>query len=201
MNDMTKILAINGSYRDDGITDRTVEIVAKAVQATGAEVEVIHLREYPIEFCHNCRACTQQPGSVPGEYVLQDNMGALVKKIEKADAYILAAPTNLGSATSIFKRFMERLVVYAYWPWGKKYPLLRKAGMAKKKAILISSCAAPGVFGRWIFGTHKQLEMTAKTIGANTVGILSIGLVANESHQQLSERVQRKAKSLAIKLV
>lgn len=51
---MTKILAISGSYRDDGITDQTVEAMAQAIRAVGAENEVVQLREYPIEFCLNC---------------------------------------------------------------------------------------------------------------------------------------------------
>ena len=45
---MTKILAINGSYRDDGVTDKTVEILIQELLSTGAEVENINLRDYPI---------------------------------------------------------------------------------------------------------------------------------------------------------
>ncbi len=52
---MSKILAINGSYRDDGITDQAVSALAQAVRDKGDEVEVILLREYHIEFCLNCR--------------------------------------------------------------------------------------------------------------------------------------------------
>jgi endonuclease/exonuclease/phosphatase family metal-dependent hydrolase len=37
---MNKVLAINGSYRDDGITDQAVEAMAQALASTGAEVEV-----------------------------------------------------------------------------------------------------------------------------------------------------------------
>ena len=52
---MSKILAINGSYRDDGITDQAVNALAQAIRDNGAEVDVVLLREYPIEFCLNCR--------------------------------------------------------------------------------------------------------------------------------------------------
>ena len=93
---MVKILAINGSYRDDGMTDQTVKALAQALESAGAEVEIILLREYPIEFCLNCRACTQQPGVAPGECVHHDGMQELIDKIERADCYILAAPTNFG---------------------------------------------------------------------------------------------------------
>lgn len=198
---MTRILAINGSYRDDGITDQAVETLAQTLRTAGAEVEIIFLREYPIEFCLNCRECTQQPGEAPGECVQHDAMQELVNKIEQADGYILAAPTNFGSVTALYKRFMERLVVYAYWTWDMNAPQLRKANVPKKKALLVSSCAAPGILGRWVYGTHKQLKMSAKTIGARSVGTLFTGLIATEAHARLPERVQKKAEALAGKLL
>lgn len=198
---MTRILAINGSYRDDGMTDQVVEAAAGAARAAGAEVEIVALREYPIEFCLNCRECTQAPGAAPGECVQHDGMRALVEKIEQADAYVLASPTNFGSVTAIFKRFMERLVVYAYWPWDRNSPKLRKADLPAKPALLISSCAAPGFFGRWVYHTRNQLRMTAKTIGARPVGLLFTGLVSKQPHPGLSDRVRARAASLAVKLV
>ena len=198
---MINILAINGSYRDDGITDQTVEALTQALEAAGADVEILLLREYPVEFCLNCRACTQQPGAAPGECVRHDGMQELIDKIERADCYILAAPTNFGSATAIFKRFMERLVVYAYWPWDMNGPQYRKAQSPKKKALIVSSCAAPGILGRWFFGTNRHLKVTAKTIGAEVVGSLFTGMIAMEQHPKLSEGVRAEIKALAGKLV
>ena len=198
---MARILAINGSYRDDGITDQIVETMAQAVTATGNEIETIQLRDYPIEFCLNCRECTQQPGTAPGQCVHQDGMKELIDNIEKADAYILASPTNFGSVTAVFKRFMERLVVYAYWPWGAKTPRFRKAGVPRKRAVLVSSSAAPGILGRWLFGTHAQLKMAAATIGADTVGSLFAGMIATTADQQITVDLKAKARRLATKLV
>ena len=196
-----KILAINGSYRDDGITDQSVDAMVQALQATGADVETVLLREYPIKFCLNCRECTQQPGETPGQCVLDDGLNDLVSKIEQADGYILASPTNFGSVTATFKRFMERLVVYAYWPWGSHAPKFRKAKSTKKKALLITSCAAPGILGRLFFTTLKQLKMTAKLIGAKPVGSLYTGLVAEKADQQLAQSVDKKIGTLVAKLV
>ncbi len=198
---MTKILAINGSYRDDGVTDKTLELLIKELIEAGAEIESINLRDYPIEFCLNCRECTQQEGEAPGKCVLDDGMHKLVDKIEQADAFIFASPTNFGSVTALFKRFMERLIVYGYWPWGSKFPKFRKEKVAKKKAILVSSCAAPGIMGRWLFGTYGQLKKTAGVVGANTVGEIFTGLVSTEPHPELSERTIAKIKTLAVKLV
>jgi len=198
---MTKILAINGSYRDDGITDQAVEALVQALVSAGAEVEIILLREYPIKFCLNCRECTQQAGEAPGKCVQDDGMLELINKIEHADGYIFASPTNFGSATAIYKRFMERLIVYAYWPWEMNYPRFRKENSPKKKSILVSSCAAPAIIGRLMYGTHKQLKMTSKVIGAEIVGVLPIGLAAKQAQQVLTEKTQQRIKKLAVKLL
>jgi len=198
---MVKILAINGSYRDNGITDQAVDAMARTAKAAGADVEVVLLRELAIDFCRNCRACSQEPGDVPSECFLADGMGELVQKIEAADAYILASPTNFGAITAIFKRFLERLICYGYWPWGTHIPKFRKVNAPKKKAVLVSSCAAPGIMGRWMYGTRSQLKTTAKTIGAKAVGTLFVGLIAKEADVRLSDRVERKAEALVAKLV
>ena len=200
MTQAKRVLSINGSYRDDGITDQAIEAATDALRQSGVEVETVTLRDYPIEFCLNCRACTQEPGDAPGRCVHHDGMRDVIEKIELADAYILAAPTNFDYVTALFKRFMERLVVYAYWPWGAPAPKFRKMKSPKKKALLISSSAAPGFMGRWLFGSTKQLKMTAKVIGADPVGTLFTGLIAGEPDTRLPRRMRRKALALADKL-
>ena len=201
MNGNNRILVINGSYRDDGITDQAVEVAVQTLKTAGAQTEVINLREYPLEFCHNCRECTQQPGEAPGRCVIDDGLNELVDKIEASDAYILAAPTNFYTVTAVFKRFMERLVTYAYWPWDRPSPAFRKDGVTKKPALLISSSAAPGFLGRWLFSSLKQLKMTARTIGARPVGTLFTGLVSQEKHQRLSPQAVAQARALAQRLM
>ena len=196
-----QILIINGSYRPNGVTDQTLALMADTLRAHDASSEIINLRDYPIEFCLNCRECTQQPGTAPGQCIQHDGMQALVDKIEAADAYIFASPTNFGGVTALFKRFMERLVMYAYWPWGAYAPKTRKAGLPQKKAVLVASSAAPGLLGRWLFGTLPQLKQTAQVIGAAPVGKLFTGLISQEPHLKLPESVQRKARTLALKLL
>ena len=198
---MKKILIINGSYRKGGISDQVIHIMTQTLQVAGAKIETVNLREYPIAFCLNCRECTQEEGEAPGLCVQHDGMKALIDKIEKADAYILASPTNFGTVTALFKRFMERLVIYGYWPWDMPAPKGRKKNTIKKPAILVSSCAAPGIIGHLFFNSTKQLKMTAKTIGAYAVGTLFTGFVSKEPHPKLSSKVQTKAKLLATKLM
>lgn len=198
------ILIVNGSYRDDGITDRATEIIGGYLVSEGAHVKTIMLRDVDIDFCFNCRECMQKPGDAPEPCVQKDAMGQIVEKIEGADAFVLAAPTNLGSVTAIFKRFMERLSVYAYWPWGAPSPKFRKdevPDIYRKKALIVTSSAAPGILARWFFGTTRQLKYTAKIIGADTIGILNTGLIAGSNHADLPDSTVRKIKKLIRKLL
>ena len=197
---MTRLLAVNGSYRENGTIDQAVKLAVETASEAGVAMEVIHLRDFPIEFCRNCRQCTQVPGEAPAECVQQDRMRELIEKIEAADGYILASPTNFYSVTAVFKRFMERLVVYAYWPWGSNAPKLRKK-RATKRAVLIASSAAPGLMGRYLYTTLKQLKMTAETIGAKPVGSVFIGLMSQQEHPVLPEKVQKRLQSIVRKLV
>jgi multimeric flavodoxin WrbA len=196
-----RILAINGSYRDDGMTDQAVEAVAAAAREHGASVDIVLLRDYPIEFCLNCRECTQHPGEQPAQCVQHDGMHALVEKIEAADAFILASPTNFYSVTALFKRFMERLLVYAYWPWGMPAPKFRKGGNVNKKALLIASSAAPAFIARLAYNTEKQLKRTARTLGAKPVGTLFTGLASEEPHPVLPVSSRRKVQKLVDRLL
>ncbi|MGD8588308.1 MAG: hypothetical protein PVG22_05700 [Chromatiales bacterium] len=52
---MTRILAVNGCYRENG----AIGLAAQTAEAAGAIVEVVNLRDFPIEYCRNCRQCTQ----------------------------------------------------------------------------------------------------------------------------------------------
>lgn len=151
---MTKILAINGAYRRNGLTDQTLAALQQFIEAAGGTIEIVHLREQPIEFCLNCRECAQLPGATPGSCVLQDGMQELIDKIEWADGY-----------------------------------------------ILISSCAAPGILGRYFFATRKQLAMTARTIGAAPVGTLFTGLVGTSPQPEITARMHSRMRRLASKLV
>ena len=196
-----RVLVVNGAYRNDGATDQLVEVVCRVLKRRGVETDELVLRDVDLGFCLNCRACTQQPGEVPGECVLRDAMGDIVRRIETSDAFVLASPTNAGSVTAVFRRLTERLVMYGYWPWGMAAPKYRKAGAPKKKAVLIATCGAPGVLGGLVFSTRRQLAATAKLIGAKVCGALFSGQHAQTPAVHLTPAQIRRAERLAEKLL
>ena len=193
-----RILAINGSYRRGGVIDQALEAACAAAAAEGAAAETVLLAEKNVEFCTNCRACTQRPGEKRGDCPLSDEMAALLDRAEAADCLILAAPVNAFNVTAVFRRFMERCTPYAYWPWGAKAPKMRLK--PARRAALISSCAMPSLFGRLLTGAMRALKVTALSLGARPSATLFIGLSSMQEKPELSAWDRRLAAELGRKL-
>ena len=196
-----RVLAINGSYREGGMTDQAIAEVAAVLAEAGAEIETVNLRDYPIEFCINCRHCALEAGDSPGRCIIDDGMHELIERLEAADAFILASPTNMGSVTAQFKRFMERLLPYMWWPQDKPWPVNRKAGVKPRPALLVSSSAAPALLGRWLFSCLRQLRTTADTIGAKPIGSVFTGYAAGKIGTGLPVKTRRKLRRMAPRLI
>lgn len=196
---MKNVLAIVGSYRKGGMTDQLADAVLEGAAAGGAEVEKIYLLDKSISYCTNCRTCTQTPGEERGICPHEDDMAELLDRIESADSLIFAASTNYYNVTAMFRKFMERTVGYAHWPWGTPAPKVRKK-KRNKKAVVITTSAAPSFLGRIFFGSIRALKATAGVFGAKTVGSLYVGLSGQQPDMKPSEREIKKARRLGEKL-
>lgn len=194
------VVAVVGSYRKGGMVDSAIDAVLAGAVAAGARVEKIYLVDLPIEFCRNCRACMQQPGEARGKCVHDDAMASLLDTLAEADALVLGSPVNFGTVTAITKRFVERLACFAYWPWGQPAPKLRRSALTRR-AVVVSSSAAPGLLGRYVYHAVGLLKQAAGVLGARVVGVLFIGLAAETPLPRLSARQQRKAERLGRRLV
>jgi NAD(P)H-dependent FMN reductase len=200
MNNPRRITALIGSYRKGRIIDTVVEEILSAAEECGAEVTRICLRNRHIEFCSNCRTCTQQEGIRRGACPLADEMVDILDELERSDAIILASPVNFGTVTAVMKRFLERLVCYVFWPWGTAGPKIRN-NPRDKRAVIVLSSAAPALMIRLLTGTVGLMKKAAGLLGARTVGVLTIGLAAREEKQGIAESVRKKARHLGRKLV
>jgi multimeric flavodoxin WrbA len=142
---ITKVVAVVGSYRKGGTIDTAVEEILAGAREKGAETVTFYLADKHIEFCTNCRECMQAPGEARGKCKQHDDLEPMLEAIDEADAVVLGSPVNCFNVTAIFRRLMERLVGSAYWPWGQNVPKGRTKKLSKK-AVLVASSAAPGVF-------------------------------------------------------
>lgn len=200
MNKPVKVTAIVGSYRKGGIVDTAVDELLASAREEGAETTKIYLTDRHIEFCTNCRICMQEEGGKRGSCRFADDMGAVLDVLDRSDAIVLASPTNFGTVTAIMKRFIERLACNAYWPWGMNAPKMR-IERKEKRAVVVASSAAPAVLARLATQIVGLLKKSAAILGARTVGVLFIGLAAQQPRQEISMRTRQEARRLGKKLV
>lgn len=184
-----KIVAIIGTYRKGGITDQAVDAILEAARQKGAEAEKIYLTEKCINFCSNCRVCTEDdPQKKRGRCILNDDMAQLLDKIDAADGLVLASPINFSTVTAIMKRFVERLIVYTYWPWQRYIPKWRLK-KKDKKAVVVTSSSSPAFIGRFLMPNALQvLKAAAETVGAKCVKSIYLGGVCLQEKQQLNKK-------------
>ena len=194
-----RIVAIVGSYRKGGAIDSAVQAILAAAQEKGAQTHSLYLTDQHLEFCTNCRRCTQAPGPQRGSCVQQDGLQSILTEIDAADALILGAPVNYWNVSAIFRRFMERLLGCCYWPWGQAAPRLRNKKLARK-AVLISSSSMPGFFIPLLTGAARALRVTARMLGIKTVATLWIGLAGKQPDQPLSPRTLARARRIGLTL-
>ena len=66
MSQKRKVVALVGSYRKGGIIDTATDEILASAKNVGAEISKVYLLDKHIEFCTNCRTCTQKEGDKRG---------------------------------------------------------------------------------------------------------------------------------------
>lgn len=195
-----KILGIIGSYRKGGVIDTLVSEVLSSAEEQGALTSKIYLKDSRIEFCTNCRKCTQEMGSEPGRCIHNDDMKTILAQYNDSDAIVFGAPVNFYNVNAVTRRFIERLVCFSYWPWGTRGGPELRTKTRTKKAVLITSSAAPAILGRMFTGALRALRIAVKTMGARPVATMFVGMIAVNERASVPPKAMRKAKEVGYSL-
>ncbi|HSA30821.1 MAG TPA: flavodoxin family protein [Candidatus Omnitrophota bacterium] len=105
-----KVIAINGSPRKEWNTATLLKKALEGAASRGAETEFIHLWDLYYKGCTSCFACKEKNGKSYGRCVVNDDLKAVFKRIEEADALVLGSPVYLGNISGVMQSFLERLV-------------------------------------------------------------------------------------------
>jgi multimeric flavodoxin WrbA len=195
-----KILGIVGSYREGGVIDILVTEVLAAAAEKGAQTTKLYLKDSHIEFCTNCRTCTQVAGTEPGKCIHQDDMQNILNLYFDSDAIVLGAPVNFFNVNALTRRFMERLACFSHWPWGARGPQMRTTAK-NRQAVLITSSAMPAFLGKIFTGALRALKTTAITMGAKPVTSIFVGMIALQERPAIPEKAIRKARQAGYDLL
>jgi NAD(P)H-dependent FMN reductase len=194
-----KVVAIVGSYRKGGVVDTLVDAVLAGAREVGAETSKIYLIDRRIDYCTNCRNCTQVAGERRGKCEIGDDVAGILDEIEAAETVVLASPVNFYNVTAVFRTFLERLLGCAYWPWGEWSPKPRMKKLPRK-AVLIASSAAPGFLMPITTGAPRALRLAAQCLGAHPVARMWVGKVAQSVTPHLPDHVLARAQKIGREL-
>jgi len=105
-----KVIAVNGSPRKKWNTATLLGKALEGAASCGAKTDLIHLYDLDFKGCISCFACKTRGGKSYGRCAVKDDLRAVFRSIEKADAIILGSPIYFGNVSGEMKSFMERLL-------------------------------------------------------------------------------------------
>ena len=100
-----KVIAINGSPRQEGNTFHLLRHVLKELDEEGIENEVIQLADKKIRGCLACYKCFSNQD---GHCSVKDDLNPILDEMKAADGIIFGSPTYVSSVTPEIKALMDR---------------------------------------------------------------------------------------------
>ncbi|MBT4483721.1 MAG: flavodoxin family protein [Candidatus Latescibacteria bacterium] len=98
-----KILAVSGSPRKDGNTERLLKTALDIIESHGIQTEFFSLREKSILTCNACMGCEKGP-----RCILDDDFDPIFNAMVESDGFIIGSPVYFGSATGEVTAFLDR---------------------------------------------------------------------------------------------
>jgi len=77
---------------------------ANAITKNDGLIEIIHLKDYQIDWCDGCLTCEET-----GICKIKDDMGHLIEKLKASDTIIISTPVYFNSVPCKLKCFIDRL--------------------------------------------------------------------------------------------
>ena len=101
-----KVIAFNGSPREDGNTSILIRRVLEVLEQNGIYTELYHLGGKNIRGCNACYECFKNKDGRCA--VDKDVANDCLEKMESADAILLGSPTYFADVSSEMKALMDR---------------------------------------------------------------------------------------------
>ena len=102
-----KVIAVNGSPREDGNTSAALKIMAEELKKEGITVETVNIGHLAVRGCTACGYCASSENN---ECVFKDDpVNETAAKIREADGFIIASPTYYAGIAGTMKSFLDRL--------------------------------------------------------------------------------------------
>ncbi|MCL2480532.1 MAG: flavodoxin family protein [Spirochaetaceae bacterium] len=125
-----KVIALNGSPRENGNTFFALSKMAEELKKEKIETEIIQIGSQKIRGCIGCRHCFQSENNRCS--INDDMLNKTTDIIRKADGLIIGSPTYYAGIAGTMKSFLDRLFYtsskYFKHKVGASVSIARRAG-------------------------------------------------------------------------
>jgi multimeric flavodoxin WrbA len=180
---MTKVLALNGSFRKNGNTEILLKQALMGAESEGAQVEILRLTDYKIEPCRGCGLCLFRENVCQ---VKDDDVSFIFSKVNECDGVILGSPCYFLELTAVIKQLIDRC-----WILGHRIVKI------KKPATVIVPYATRG----WIPYISVQSNLLLNLMGLtkiNEAAICTQGISEVVLDQEAMDLAYRMGKEIAL---
>lgn len=175
-----KVIAVQSSPNEEGLTSSLAQAVLKGVKVGGGETELVHLNKLDMK---PCIACGDGWGKcrTEGVCILNDDFEALRKKIVESDALVFATPVYWHDLSESAKIFLDRLRRCERFSNFKTF--------LGKKAIGIASA---GGTGAGAVRALYNLEDYLRRLGFEIFDLVPVTRVSKDCRLEMLEKTGRQ---------
>ncbi len=100
-----KVIAINGSPRNNGNTFNALNTVLQELEKEGINTEIIHVGNKLIHGCISCGKCFE---TTDCRCVFNDGVNEIIQRMIEADGILLGSPVYYAGINGTMKSFLDR---------------------------------------------------------------------------------------------
>jgi len=108
-----KVLAINGSPKENGNTAQALQVLLGEVEKKGIGTELVTIGNKMIHGCIACGKCREAKNGTCVAFP-NDAVNELMPKLISADAIVLGSPTYFAGINGTMKSFLDRVFYVAF---------------------------------------------------------------------------------------
>lgn len=124
-----KVIAFNGSPKQQGNTDQALRMVLGELEGAGIETRIIHVGAQQVRECTACGMCARNKDErcvLPG-----DDVNLWIQQMKEADGILFGSPTHFSGTSAMMKAFLDR----AFYVAGNNGGLFRHKVAASVAAV------------------------------------------------------------------
>ncbi|MCL4234092.1 MAG: flavodoxin family protein, partial [Deltaproteobacteria bacterium] len=175
-DDEIRVIALAGSPRRGGSSDRLLDAFVAGAGRAGAAIERLAITDLAIAPCNGCDECEAR-----GECVIADDHGAVAHRVQDAHVFAISTPVYFSGFPGMTKNLVDRFQAY----WARRYRLGRPE-RSGPVGYLLATGGAPSM--KNFDGVHSTFKYLMQAVwgrvgGSVTVPNLDAAGAIGEDHE------------------